>query len=39
MHKISSWLLLMLVILHVLAALRHLFTDRGDIFSRMLPRR
>jgi cytochrome b561 len=38
-HKISSWLLLALVILHVLAALRHLFTDRDDIFSRMLPRR
>ena len=38
-HKTTSWLLLALVILHVLAALKHLFVDRDDIFSRMLPRR
>ncbi len=38
-HKTASWLLLALVILHVLAALKHLFVDRDAIFSRMLPRR
>lgn len=38
-HLISSWLLLALVILHVLAALKHLFVDRDTVFSRMMPRR
>jgi cytochrome b561 len=38
-HLISSWLLLALVVLHVLAALKHLLIDRDDVFSRMLPRR
>lgn len=36
-HKITSWLLLALVILHVSAALKHLFVDRDNIFSRILP--
>lgn len=36
-HKITSWLLLTLVILHVLAALKHLLVDRDNIFSRILP--
>ena len=38
-HKITSWLLLALVILHVLAALKHLLVDRDHIFSRILPLR
>jgi len=38
-HKITSWLLLTLVILHVLAALKHLLVDRDTIFSRILPPR
>ncbi|WP_353148207.1 cytochrome b [Pollutimonas bauzanensis] len=37
-HKVTSWLLLGLVILHVLAGLKHLFIDRDRIFSRILPR-
>ncbi|RTZ42414.1 cytochrome b [Candidimonas sp. SYP-B2681] len=38
-HKLASWLLLVMVILHVLAALKHLFIDRDQVFSRMLLRR
>lgn len=38
-HIISSWLLLALVILHVLAALKHLLLDHDTVFSRMLPPR
>jgi cytochrome b561 len=38
-HKIASLLLLALVILHVLAALKHLLIDRDGVFSRMLPQR
>ncbi len=37
-HKVASWLLLVLIILHVLAGLKHLFIDRDRVFSRMLPR-
>jgi cytochrome b561 len=38
-HKISSWLLLALVVVHVLAALKHLFVERDGIFARMWPPR
>lgn len=38
-HIISSWLLLALVLVHVLAALKHLLVDRDTVFSRMLPQR
>lgn len=34
-HNTSSWLLLSLVIVHVLAALKHLLVDRDTVFSRM----
>ncbi|WP_233214147.1 cytochrome b [Pollutimonas nitritireducens] len=37
-HKVASWLLLALVILHVFAGLKHLLVDRDRVFSRMLPR-
>jgi cytochrome b561 len=38
-HIVSSWLLLALVLLHVLAALKHLLVDRDTVFYRMLPQR
>lgn len=38
-HSVSSWLLLALVLVHVLAALKHLLIDRDSVFSRMLPQR
>lgn len=38
-HIVSSWLLLALVLVHVLAALKHLLVDRDTVFSRMLPQR
>jgi cytochrome b561 len=38
-HIITSWVLLTLVILHVLAGLKHLLVDRDGVFSRMLPQR
>lgn len=37
-HKVTSWILLALVSLHVLAALKHLLIDRDGIVSRMLIR-
>ena len=37
-HFVTSWLLLVAVILHVLAALKHALIDRDMVFSRMLPR-
>ena len=36
-HGLISWVLLMLVILHVLAALSHLVSGHRDILQRMLP--
>jgi cytochrome b561 len=36
-HNTSSWLLLLLVTVHVLAALKHLVVDRDTVFSRMWP--
>lgn len=38
-HRVCAWLLQVLVLLHVLAALKHLVVDRDAVFSRMLPRR
>ena len=38
-HIVSSWLLLALVLVHVLAAFKHVFVDCDTIFSRMLPLR
>ena len=36
-HSASTWLLLALVVVHVLAALKHRFVDHDSIFSRMVP--
>lgn len=38
-HVVSSWLLLALVLVHVLAALKHLWVDRDTIFFRIWPQR
>lgn len=38
-HIVSSWLLLALVLVHVLAALKHLLLDHDSVFFRMLPQR
>jgi cytochrome b561 len=38
-HIVSSWLLLALVLMHVLAVLKHLLVDHDTVFSRMLPQR
>ena len=38
-HIVASWLLLTLVLVHVLAALKHLLVDRDTVFLRMLPQR
>ncbi|MES2861788.1 MAG: cytochrome b [Pseudomonadota bacterium] len=39
MHVNLAWVMVGLVVLHVLAALRHQFIDKDDVLSRMLPRR
>lgn len=36
-HIISSWLLLALVSVHVLAAVKHVLVDHDTVFSRMWP--
>ncbi len=36
-HQLLSYLLGVLVILHIVAALKHLFLDRDGVFQRMLP--
>jgi cytochrome b561 len=38
LHVALAWLLAALVVLHVLAALKHHFIDRDDVLARMLPR-
>jgi cytochrome b561 len=38
-HIVSSWLLLALVMVHVLAALKHRLVDHDSVLSRMLPQR
>ncbi len=37
-HKVTALLLAAFVLLHILAALKHLFVERDQIFSRMWPR-
>lgn len=38
-HGVASWLLLALVLVHVLAALKHVWVDRDTLFYRMWPQR
>ena len=38
-HMTLSWLMIGLVVLHILAALKHHFIDRDAILARILPRR
>jgi cytochrome b561 len=38
-HELVSYVLVALVVLHVLAALKHLLMDRDKVFQRMLPGR
>ena len=38
-HGIASWILLALVLVHVLAALKHALIDRDTLIERMLPQR
>jgi cytochrome b561 len=38
-HEVVSYLLVALVVLHILAALKHLVVDRDRVFQRMLPGR
>ena len=38
-HFVAALLLMLLITLHVLAALKHLWIDRDGVFHRMLPRR
>jgi cytochrome b561 len=37
LHEVLSTVLLIVVSLHVLAALKHQFVDRDNIFKRILP--
>ena len=39
LHIITSWLLLALVMVHVLAALKHLLVDHDSVFLRIVPQR
>ncbi len=36
-HKIAAWTIAVLVVLHVIGALKHNFVDRDDVMKRMLP--
>lgn len=38
LHGLIAWMLVAMVILHVLAALKHLWIDKDDVFGRMWPR-
>ena len=38
-HNLISVVLIALILVHVLAAFKHLLWDRDDVFQRMLPRR
>jgi cytochrome b561 len=38
-HETTSYLLAMLLVLHIAAALKHLIVDRDGVFQRMLPGR
>lgn len=36
-HKITAWVLIILIVLHVLAALKHHFVDKDNVLKSMLP--
>ncbi|MEH6607527.1 MAG: cytochrome b [Pseudomonadales bacterium] len=36
-HAVASKLMILLIIIHVIASLRHQFVERVDVFSRVLP--
>jgi cytochrome b561 len=36
-HELAAWALMLIVIVHVLAALKHHFVDRDGVLARMLP--
>jgi cytochrome b561 len=36
-HETTAWVLIALIIVHVLAAFKHLLLDRDGVFQRMLP--
>ena len=36
-HEVLSYVLLVLVVVHIVAALKHLLIDRDQVFQRMLP--
>ena len=38
-HLVTIWLLIALITVHILAALKHRFIDKDDIFQRMSVRR
>ena len=38
-HGITVWILMALLVVHVLAALKHLLIDRDGVFQRMWPMR
>lgn len=38
-HEITSWVLVLVILVHILAALKHLVLDRDRVFHRMLPGR
>lgn len=38
-HTIIAWLIIGFLSLHILAALKHLFINKDEIFSRMMPKR
>jgi cytochrome b561 len=38
LHETLCWVLIALLVVHVLAALKHQFIDRDQLLSRMLPR-
>jgi len=39
LHFVTAWVLMLVVAVHVAAALKHLLVDRDEVFQRMWPRR
>lgn len=39
LHESLAWVLVLMLVFHVLASLKHHFLDKDDILTRMLPRR
>jgi cytochrome b561 len=39
LHESLAWVLVLMLVFHVLASLKHHFIDKDDILTRMLPRR